>query len=448
MEHQEVELLAIGAGPANLALAVALEELAPEIAANTTIVEQHDTVAWQRGMLLPWSQSQVSFLKDLVTLRNPRSEFSFLNFLHANGRLDEFINLGTFTPYRREISDYLSWVAASLKSVRVLHGRKVVAVEPRAEVGGEVTSWLVRFSDGSTTGARSLVFGTGRDPHVPTEFLGLPQEKVAHSIEFAQRLKQLDPATTKRVVVVGGAQSAAEMFWESHQALPGAEVTMVMRSIGLNGYESSKFTNELFYPSFVDTFNSALPDAREQLLREMHRTNYGGLSPATLENLYRTIYLEKLSGDQRMSVITMVEVADARSEGDEVVLTLVDRKDGSRTELRCDVVLLGTGYSQKMPLVTRNLAASVGADDFTVTRNYRVTLPAHVTARVYLQGVNEATHGIADSLISVLAIRSSEIVADLRADDRPAHTPAQAPAQPPAQAPARTQPELLDVVRS
>ena len=77
-------------------------------------MEQHDNVVWQRGMLLPWSQSQVSFLKDLVTLRNPRSQFSFVNFLHATGRLDEFINLGSFTPYRLEISDYLSWVARSL----------------------------------------------------------------------------------------------------------------------------------------------------------------------------------------------------------------------------------------------------------------------------------------------------------------------------------------------
>jgi len=74
LERQEVEVLAIGAGPANLALGVALEELAPDMARETVIIEQHDTVVWQRGLLLPWSQSQVSFLKDLVTRRNPRSQ--------------------------------------------------------------------------------------------------------------------------------------------------------------------------------------------------------------------------------------------------------------------------------------------------------------------------------------------------------------------------------------
>ena len=89
MTHHEVELLAIGAGPSNLALAVALEELGPpDLARGTLVIERDADIAWQRGMLLPDALSQVSFLKDLVTLRNPRSRFSFLNHLHSVGRLD------------------------------------------------------------------------------------------------------------------------------------------------------------------------------------------------------------------------------------------------------------------------------------------------------------------------------------------------------------------------
>jgi L-ornithine N5-oxygenase len=44
-----------------------------------------------------------------------------------------------------------------------------------------------------------------------------------------------------------------------------------------------------------------------------------------------------------------------------------------------------------------------------------MNLPPTVRAGCYLQGVNEATHGIADSLLSLLAIRSEEIVSDLLA---------------------------------
>jgi L-ornithine N5-oxygenase len=39
--------------------------------------------------------------------------------------------------------------------------------------------------------------------------------------------------------------------------------------------------------------------------------------------------------------------------------------------------------------------------------------PPDIAAGCYLQGTNEATHGMADSLISVLAVRAGEIVNDL-----------------------------------
>jgi len=422
VQHQDVELLAIGAGPANLSLAIALEELAPEVAAKSVIIEKHENAVWQRGMLLPWSQSQVSFLKDLVTLRNPRSAFSFVNYLHSVGRLDQFINLGSFTPYRIEISDYLQWVAESLQRVQIQYGRACVSILPRQNPDGEVTGWLVTTADGGTIGARVLVIGAGRDAHVPEQFHDLPRHKVIHSTEFGGRVAELDPAAPHRFVVVGGAQSAAEMLWATHQGFPQAQCTMVMRSIGLNGYESSKFTNELFYPSFVDEFHAARPEARAQLLREMHRSNYAGLAPAMLDTLYRQMYLERLTGGERLWMITMAEIVDARLDGGEddggegeVVLTLADRKSGRRRELRCDTVLLGTGFVPRMPRMIQNLAESVGLAEATVDRAYRMRMPDTVTAGCYLQGVNEATHGIADSLLSVLAARSGEIVADLLA---------------------------------
>ncbi|GAA2463874.1 lysine N(6)-hydroxylase/L-ornithine N(5)-oxygenase family protein [Winogradskya humida] len=412
--HQEVETLAIGAGPANLAMAIALEELAPkEFAGETLIAEQHDDVVWQRGMLLPWSQSQVSFLKDLVTLRNPRSRFSFVNFLHATGRLDEFINLGSFTPYRLEISAYLAWVSRSLEHVRIEYGLRCTSVEPVPDESGVVTHWLAHFADGRTILCRNLVLGAGRDAHIPAEFAALPRERVLHSTEFATRVESLDPQSVRRVAVIGGAQSAAEMLVAAHERFTRAKCTMVMRSIGLNSYESSKFTNELFYPSFIDEFHAARPEAREQLLREMHRTNYAGLAPATLDGLYREMYLSRLTGSQRLRLVTMTEVEDARMDGDEVVLSLVERKNGERSELRSDIVLLGTGFVRGMPRVVNDLAAALGIGDVTVDRNYRMNVPPEVTAGCYLQGVNEATHGIADSLLSVLAARSGEIVTDL-----------------------------------
>lgn len=419
MRYQEVELLAIGAGPSGLALGVAVEELArTELARDTLIVEQQDDVVWQRGMLLPWAQSQVSFLKDLVTLRNPRSAFTFVNYLHSVGRLDQFVNLGSFTPYRMEISGYLAWVARSLPNVRIEYGRRCVSVQPfgAADGGGE---WIVQFADGGAVVCRHLVVAAGRDPNIPDTFAGLPRELVVHSTEFAARLPEFDRDRTRRIAVIGGAQSAAEMLWAAHQAFPQAQCSMVMRSIGLNAYEISRFTNELFYPSFVDHFYSARPEAREQLLREMHRTNYAGLTPDMLDTLYRQMYLERLTGTERLRMIPMVDVVDAGHDGSDVVLTLVDRKTGAATELRCDVVLLGTGFVKAMPKIVTDIAAALELDTVTVNRSYRMALPPTFTGTCHLQGVNEATHGIADSLLSVLAVRAEEIVTDLLADRRP-----------------------------
>ncbi|WP_030908492.1 SidA/IucD/PvdA family monooxygenase [Streptosporangium amethystogenes] len=414
MKHQEVELLALGAGPSNLALAVALEELAPELATRTLIIEQHENVAWHRGMLLPWTQSQVSFLKDLVTLRNPQSRFSFVNHLHSVGRLTEFVNLGSFTPYRMEISNYLLWVAESLAQVRIEYGRRCVAVEPVLSGDGQVERWIARLADGSTIGCRTLVVGAGRDPHIPEVFETLPRERIIHSTEFSQKVAGLDHAAPHRVAVIGGAQSAAEMLWATHQGMPNAECTMIMRSIGLNGYESSKFTNELFYASFVDKFYESRPEARRQLLNEMHRTNYAGLSPGMLENLYRQIYLERLTGQERIRMITMAEISQARIEGDEIVLTLKDKKSGRHDELPCDVLLLGTGFDRRMPSLIRDLATKAGLGEIGVDRVYKLALPAGSSAACYLQGVNEDTHGIADSLLSTLANRAEEIVGDIQ----------------------------------
>ncbi|MEU0519953.1 SidA/IucD/PvdA family monooxygenase [Streptosporangium sp. NPDC006007] len=414
MNHQEVELLALGAGPSNLALAVALEELAPELATRTLIIEQHENVAWQRGMLLPWTQSQVSFLKDLVTLRNPQSKFSFVNYLHSVGRLNEFVNLGSFTPYRMEISDYLLWVAESLAQVRIEYDRRCVAIEPVLSHDGQVERWTVRLGDGSTIACRTLVVGAGRDAHIPEVFTALPRERIIHSTEYSQGVARLDHDAPQRVAVIGGAQSAAEMLWAVHQGMPNAQCTMVMRSIGLNGYESSKFTNELFYASFIDEFHGSRPEARRQLLGEMHRTNYAGLSPGLLETLYRQIYLERLTGEERIRMITMAEVSEARMEGGEVVLTLTDRKSGRRDELPCDVVLLGTGFDRRMPSLVREMAVKAGLDEIDVDRFYKLTLPAGSGAACYLQGVNEDTHGIADSLLSALASRAEEIVGHIQ----------------------------------
>ena len=107
------DVLGIGFGPSNLALAIALQEQGEREgrAYNALFLDRQQDYRWHGNTLVSQSELQISFLKDLVTLRNPSSPYSFVNYLHAQGRLVDFINLGTFYPCRLEYNDYLRWVA-------------------------------------------------------------------------------------------------------------------------------------------------------------------------------------------------------------------------------------------------------------------------------------------------------------------------------------------------
>lgn len=415
MISQDTEVLAVGAGPANLALAVALEELAPEVAARTLMIDRSRTVEWQTGLLLPWAKSQVSFLKDLVTLRNPRSRFSFLSYLHATGRLDDFINMGAWTAYRSEIAGYLNWSAGQLRAVGVQLGRECVAVEPQRDSRGTLAGWLASFADGSQVACRYLVLGIGRDPLVPAVFAGLPPHRVIHSTWFRRGLAGLPAGQRYRITVVGGSQSSAEMVLALRGALPGSEVIWIMRGIGLSADSSSKFTNELYYPSFVDSFYAAPAEARARIFGQMRRTNYSVLAPATLQALYQAHYLSRIGGQDPVRFLTMADITGAREEGGSVVLEVADRKTGTTSTVSSDVVFLGTGFDTRMPALVRGLARATGLHRIEVTRHYRLNLGEPAAAACYLQGVNEATHGIADSLLSILARRAAEVTLDLLA---------------------------------
>jgi L-ornithine N5-oxygenase len=190
---------------------------------------------------------------------------------------------------------------------------------------------------------------------------------------------------------------------------------MVVRSIGLQNYQTSKFVNEAFFPSYVDEFYDTPEEVRAQILDEMRFANYAGLAPPFLDELYTMLYQQKMLGPQRSSVRSMTEVVAARADGDEIVLDLRDRKTGKVDPVRCDLVVLGTGYDQRMPAMARDLADRLGLDDIAVSRQYRVDIGDAAWGALYLQGVNEKTHGMSDSLISVLAHRSQDIVNDLLA---------------------------------
>jgi L-ornithine N5-oxygenase len=132
-----------------------------------------------------------------------------------------------------------------------------------------------------------------------------------------------------------------------------------------------------------------------------------------LQSLYTDFYRDRLDHRQDRRLITMTEVTAAREDDGELILELSDRRTKKVTELRRDLVFLGTGFAWRPPKLIQSLADALGLAKVEVTRNYRLVLPEPAEAACYLQGVNEDTHGISDSLLSALACRAGDITIDL-----------------------------------
>lgn len=129
------DLIGVGFGPSNIALAIALQERAQaQGALEVLFLDKQGDYRWHGNTLVSQSELQISFLKDLVSLRNPTSPYSFVNYLHKHDRLVDFINLGTFYPCRMEFNDYLRWVASHFQE-QSRYGEEVLRIEPMLSAG-------------------------------------------------------------------------------------------------------------------------------------------------------------------------------------------------------------------------------------------------------------------------------------------------------------------------
>lgn len=136
------DLVCIGFGPAQVATAIANREACKP--ARLLFLERKPSFQWHSSHL-PRTRMANPFLYDLATTRNPRSAFSYVNYLLASGRLVEFANSDRLNPLRLEFEDYLRWCAEQFNE-EVCYGNEVVGVAP-AQGDGAVRSWRVAFRD-------------------------------------------------------------------------------------------------------------------------------------------------------------------------------------------------------------------------------------------------------------------------------------------------------------
>ncbi|NJP92916.1 SidA/IucD/PvdA family monooxygenase [Nonomuraea sp. FMUSA5-5] len=416
-EQHVHDLVGIGFGPSNLALAIALQERQERTGdlLDAVFLEKQPAFGWHRGMLLEGTTMQVSFLKDLVTMRNPTSPFSFLCYLQDKGRLLDFINHKTMFPSRMEFHDYLEWAAARL-SERVEYGSEVVAVTPAQADGAggaiEALDVVVRQADGTlvTRRTRNLVLATGLEPVLPEGVVS--DERVWHSEDLLDKLPSLPEP--RRIVVVGAGQSAAEVTEHLHGAFPQAEVCAVFSKYGYTPADDSSFANRIFDAVAVDHFYTA-PDEVKARLRAYHAsTNYSVVDLDLIDELYRRHYQEKVQGKERLRILNASRLTGVERDGSGVRVTVEFLPTGERTLLEADVIVYATGYRPADPL---NLLGEAGrlcerlpGGGVRLDRDYRVVTAPELRCGIYVQGASEHTHGLTSTLLSNTAIRVGEIV--------------------------------------
>ncbi|MEU1893081.1 lysine N(6)-hydroxylase/L-ornithine N(5)-oxygenase family protein [Streptomyces pristinaespiralis] len=425
------DLIGIGFGPSNVAMAIALSEhnagVGRQEAVTAHFFERQPRFGWHRGMLIDDATMQVSFLKDLVTLRNPTSEFSFLCYLKSQGRLIDFVNHKNLFPLRVEFHDYFEWAAAKVDDM-VSYGHEVVDVRPVVRDG------VVQYVDVTARSgtelvvhrARNLVIGTGLRPQMPE---GVERsERIWHNSDLLAQVDGLKDADPTRFIVVGAGQSAAENVAFLHRRFPRAEVCAVFSRYGYSPADDSSFANRIFDPGAVDEFFTAPEEIKRKLIGYHGNTNYSVVDIDLIDDLYRQEYQEKVLGTERLRFLKVSRLTDVVETPDKVRTTVESLVTGERTPLDADVVVYATGYRSADPLgLLGEVQQYCHRDDegrVRVERDYRITTDPQLRCGIYLQGGTEHTHGITSSLLSNTAVRVGEILGSiLDRGDGPAGAP-------------------------
>lgn len=407
------DVIGIGVGPFNLGLAALAEPIAE---LDAVFFDSRPGFDWHPGMMLDTAHLQVPFMADLVSLADPTSRYSFLNFLKATGRLYRFYIREDFYPLRAEFNAYCQWVAGQLPSVRFGHEVTDIRYDQTAPDGGR---YLVRTRhDGGTRvhAAHRLVLGTGTRPEIPPSCAGLLSSggTAVHNSDYLQ--SKADIREQRSITVVGSGQSAAEVFLDllSDCGPDSYELNWVTRSGRFFPLEYTKLTLEMTSPDYVDYFH-ALPATTRDRLIGSQKNLYKGIDAALINDIYDALYARSLSGPLPVRLLTGVEVTGSSYDActGQYRLNLDHREQGTSGELTTGAVVLATGYSYREPGFLQGIGSRIRRDSrgrFDVDRSYGISVEP---GEVFVQNAELHTHGFTSPDLGMAAYRNSTILREI-----------------------------------
>lgn len=397
---EAIDMAGIGVGPANLSLAALVH---PHSEITAKFFERTGEFQWHPGMMLPSAKLQVHYLKDLVSLVDPSNPLSFLAYLAKKKQLLSFINANFDQVLRREFNQYYRWACSQLPSLQFNSDVRSVEFE---------NGLFMLKGEDWVQPARNLVLGTGQQPSIPACARSFIGETLFHSSQFMTRQHSLKD---KRVVVIGGGQTGAEIIQHvlsDASALP-ASVTWVSRRWNFCPLDESPFTNELYTPQYSDHFFGLPQPVRQALLAEQKLAS-DGISPSLLQSIYRRIYELKnvLHHACKIQLLPGRELVGISERNHHWSLSMVHGHSQAREELSADTAVLCTGYEYRVPACLEGLESRISkhAGEYVVHDDYSIEWDGPQGSAIYVQSAARSQKGIADPNLGLIPWRCAKII--------------------------------------
>jgi L-ornithine N5-monooxygenase len=417
------DILAVGAGPMNLAIAVAVAEGAgsPQVSKNRVLlVEAKTRFEWHTGMQIPGAEMQTPFLKDLVSQFNPCSEFTFLNYLREKGRLNEFINLRQMYPSRKEFEDYFAWAASKL-SPMIQYGQVALSVELTDASENDEPIYIVttrRLIDGEICKyyARAVSLGIGMTPVLPSSATA-DMQRLIHSSDFAHRMPAQFPDISEHlsILVVGAGQSGAEIYLHLLRTYPNAKISIASRGFVFRSADANSFVNDLFIDETAVATHDLEDSSREYLRRDLRNSNYAAVDEPLIQTIREELYEQSIHGAVRGEQLSYSSLLQVRSIHGGLAATLKFQLTGVTEERSYDAIICATGFDdsamRRVIEPFENGAIKNRAGMLTTDVNFRLNHAIQPENNIYLQGYTDAL--VDSTIICNLGCRAHRVVTDI-----------------------------------
>ncbi len=396
------DFIGIGIGPFNLSVAALAEGLE---GFSSLFLERKPHFAWHPGMMVPDCAMQTSFLKDLVSAVDPTNRYSFVNYLVQRKKFYRFLTTEQRTVSREEFSDYLAWVAERLTNLAFDQPVTRVSFCDTTQLFTVETA-RERFQ------AKHVCLGIGKQANLP-DCVTKQSDCCFHASEMMLRAPDLEG---KRVTVVGGGQSGADLFLNIFRGEWGQPSTLnwVSRRNNYNALDEAAFANEYFTPEYLESFSTLGEHARQQMLNEQKMTS-DGITTESLLAIYRAMYhrFEVLREQPWAHLMPSRSVTHIGEEQHAQQLTLRHLLDHGEEQLTTDVVIFATGYRPAHPAFLAPVAHRLQLDrdeNFKINTDFTLNWDGPRSNRLFAVNAGMQSLGIAEPQLSLMAWRAARIL--------------------------------------